>query len=195
MAAWQASGGNENFLCLWDACMSSSTRALSSASAQAPRHLIRDHCAAVKALAWCPWQRGVLASGGGTADRTIRIWNAASGACLRAEDTGSQVCSIQWSDKTKELVSSHGFSDNQIILWKYSTMTKVLPALPLVRRFVGSGATYCVVLCCVVLQVKEFRGHTSRVLHMAKSPDGNSICTASADETLRFWDMWGSETG
>ena len=25
--------------------------------------------AAVKAIAWCPWQRNLLASGGGTADR------------------------------------------------------------------------------------------------------------------------------
>ena len=28
------------------------------------------HQAAVKAIAWCPWQRNLLASGGGTADRT-----------------------------------------------------------------------------------------------------------------------------
>jgi WD40 repeat protein len=30
-------------------------------------------------------------------------------------------------------------------------------------------------------------GHTSRVLHMAMSPDGNIICSAASDETLRFW--------
>lgn len=34
------------------------------------------------------------------------------------------------------------------------------------------------------------RGHTSRVLHMAKSPDGKQIVTAGADETLRFWDIF-----
>lgn len=30
-------------------------------------------------------------------------------------------------------------------------------------------------------------GHTSRVLHLAQSPDGVTVCSAAADETLRFW--------
>ena len=33
----------------------------------------------------------------------------------------------------------------------------------------------------------ELRGHTSRVLHLALSPDGTTIASAAADETLRFW--------
>ena len=61
----------------------------------------------------------------GTADRTIRTWNTALGTNLKCVDTNSQVCALQWSDSTKELVSSHGFSDNQLILWNYPTMTKV----------------------------------------------------------------------
>ena len=36
-------------------------------------HRLDAHRAAVKALAWCPWQRNLLASGGGTADRMIRL--------------------------------------------------------------------------------------------------------------------------
>lgn len=54
----------------------------------------REHCmpqAAVKAIAWSPHQHGLLASGGGTADRCIRFWNTASGASLASIDTGSQV--------------------------------------------------------------------------------------------------------
>ena len=37
------------------------------------------------------------------------------------------------------------------------------------------------------VRVAELTGHTSRVLHMAQSPDGTTICSAAADETLRFW--------
>jgi WD40 repeat protein len=51
-----------------------------------------DHQAAVKALAWCPWQQNVLASGGGTADRCIRFWNCNTGTCFSTIDTKSQVC-------------------------------------------------------------------------------------------------------
>ena len=124
------------------------------------RHACTDaHQAAVKALAWCPWQKNLLASGGGTADRMIRFWNANNGMMLNEVDTHSQVCALQWSQHDKELVSSHGYSHNQIILWKYPSMVKVA----------------------------ELTGHTSRVLHMAQSPDGTTVVTAAADETLRFW--------
>lgn len=44
-----------------------------------------------QALDWCPFQRNVLASGGGTADRHIRFWNVATGNCLSSIDTQSQV--------------------------------------------------------------------------------------------------------
>lgn len=164
MMSIQASGGNENLLCLWDAAMSarSSVSSTGQYAGYEARCRLTHHQAAVKALAWCPWKRNILASGGGTADRTIRIWNSALGTNLSAVDTNSQVCALEWSNTYMELVSSHGFSDNQLILWNYPTMTKV----------------------------KELHGHTARVLHMAKSPDGRTICSASADETLRFWDVF-----
>ena len=93
---------------------------------QAPAHSLTDHTAAVKALAWSPHDRHVLASGGGTADRMIRFWNTNSGAFLNAVDTHSQVCALQWSAHDKELVSSHGYSHNQLILWKYPSMVRWL---------------------------------------------------------------------
>ena len=39
-------------------------------------------------------------------------------------------------------------------------------------------------------KIKEFEGHTSRVLHLAVSPDGGTVLSAAADETLRFWDIF-----
>lgn len=32
-------------------------------------------------------------------------------------------------------------------------------------------------------------GHTQRVLHLAMSPDGDTIATGAGDETLRFWNI------
>ncbi len=134
-----ASGGNENYLCIWDAAMSArratSGRSPSNGNRYSPRLLLTQHQAAVKALAWCPFHRGLLASGGGTADRTIKFWNSNSGALLNSIDTGSQVCSLLWSKHQREICSSHGFSENQLILWRYPTMTKI----------------------------QEFKGHTARV--------------------------------
>ena len=77
-----ASGGNDNLLNVW---------AQGSATGQAPSHSLSAHTAAVKALAWCPFQSSLLASGGGTADRTIRFWNTHTGCQLNSIDTESQV--------------------------------------------------------------------------------------------------------
>ena len=111
-----ASGGNENLLCLWDASMSERSRGRrahgnsngngngnGSSNGVGPRLKLSSHCAAVKALAWCPFQRGLLASGGGTADRTIKFWNTNTGYVLNSIDTGSQVCSLLWSKHQKEV--------------------------------------------------------------------------------------------
>ena len=141
------------------------TTGAAATTATDPLHRLTAHRAAVKALAWCPFQSNLLASGGGTADRCIKFWNTHTGACLNSIDTHSQVCALQWSQHDKELVSSHGYSHNQLILWKYPSMVKVA----------------------------ELTGHTSRVLHMAQSPDGTTVCSAAADETLRFWRILGSD--
>lgn len=145
-----ASGGNDNTCCIWDV---NDTNA---------RHTLTDSNAAVKALAWCPWERNLLATGSGTADRHIRFYNSLTGNIVNSIDTGSQVCSLQWSPNGKELMSSHGFSENQLTFWNYPTMAKIA----------------------------ELKGHTSRVLHTAVSADGTQVCSAAADETLRFWNVW-----
>uniref|UniRef100_K3X281 CDC20/Fizzy WD40 domain-containing protein n=1 Tax=Globisporangium ultimum (strain ATCC 200006 / CBS 805.95 / DAOM BR144) TaxID=431595 RepID=K3X281_GLOUD len=154
-----ASGGNDNALCLWKASSIGSGNSI-----QSPAHRLEHHTAAVKAIAWCPWERNLLATGGGTADRTIKFWNTSNGALLNSVDTGSQVCSLLWSTTEKEILSSHGYSQNELCLWKYPSMTKV----------------------------KELTGHTSRVLHLAASPDGSTVVSGAADETLRFWKVFGS---
>jgi cell division cycle protein 20 (cofactor of APC complex) len=154
-----ASGANDNTLCIWDAAASLSNTAQ-------PKHVLAEHQAAVKALAWSPHERNLLATGGGTADRCIKFWNASSGAMLNSIDTGSQVCALQWSPFEKELLSSHGYADNMLCLWKYPTMARV----------------------------KELKGHhTARVLHMATSPDGSLVVSCAADETLRFWNVFAPE--
>lgn len=145
-----ASGGNDNLLHIWDA------------NNDRPTHRITSHQAAVKALAWCPFQSNLLASGGGTADRCIKFTNSHTGAVLNSIDTASQVCALQWSRHEREILSSHGFSQNQLCLWKYPSMVKVA----------------------------EFTGHSSRVLHLTQSPDGTTVVSGAADETLRFWKVF-----
>jgi cell division cycle 20-like protein 1 (cofactor of APC complex) len=76
-----ASGGNDNKLIVW-------SRSNGSRPTQ-PLHRFSSHKAAVKAIAWSPHQSGLLASGGGTADRCIKFWNVKLGAEINSIDTGS----------------------------------------------------------------------------------------------------------
>lgn len=145
-----ASGGNDNKLFVWDGLNNE------------PLYKFNEHQAAIKAIAWSPHQRGILASGGGTADRRIKIWNTLTGNKINDVDTGSQVCNLAWSKNSNELVSTHGYSRNQIVIWKYNTMQ----------------------------QIASLTGHTYRVLYLSMSPDGQTIVTGAGDETLRFWNVF-----
>lgn len=108
-----ASGGNDNRIFIWNLASNS------------PMQQFTEHLAAVKAIAWSPHHHGLLASGGGTADRCIRFWNTLTGQPMQYVDTGSQVCNLAWSKHAAELVSTHGYSQNQILVWKYPSLVQV----------------------------------------------------------------------
>eukprot|EP00930_Biecheleria_cincta_P084548 TRINITY_DN73_c0_g1_i1.p1 TRINITY_DN73_c0_g1~~TRINITY_DN73_c0_g1_i1.p1 ORF type:complete len:483 (+),score=78.23 TRINITY_DN73_c0_g1_i1:57-1451(+) len=150
-----ASGANDNKVCVW------------RLGSHAPVLSIDEHQAAVKALAWSPHRRGLLASGGGTRDQSIHLWETL-GSCskpISTVQTGSQVCNMTWLRNSNEIVSTHGYSLNEIQIWKCPSMSKVA----------------------------TLRGHTFRVLYLAQSPGGHTVVTGSGDETLRYWKVAKSE--
>ncbi|KAK0731442.1 WD40-repeat-containing domain protein [Lasiosphaeris hirsuta] len=151
-----ATGGNDNLVSIWDA-----------RSLAVPKFTKTNHKAAVKALAWCPWNTNLLATGGGSYDRHIHFWNTTSGARVNSIDTGSQVTSLRWSPHYREIVSSSGFPDNSLSIWSYPTLVRNV----------------------------EIPAHESRVLHSCLSPDGQMLATAAADESLKFWKIFEKKAG
>lgn len=141
-----ASGSNDNTVCVW------------KTGSPVPR-VLKGHGSAVKALDWCPWRSNVLATGGGAKDKSIKLWDTNDGLCLRSVAVESQVCSLQYLSRYKELVTSHGFVENDLKLWHVTGMR---------------------------LQT-SFGSHEGRVLHTALSPDQCSIVSLGADESLKFW--------
>lgn len=69
-----------------------------------------DHSAAVKAIAFAPWQSSLLATGGGTNDRTIRFYHTRSGACLATINVFAQVTSLIWSQTRREIAATFGYA-------------------------------------------------------------------------------------
>lgn len=63
-----------------------------------------------------------------------------------------------------EIVSTHGWWKNDVMIWKYPSMQKIA----------------------------TLRGHTYRVLYFSISPNGEDIVTGAGgdDNTLRFWKIF-----
>ena len=121
----------------------------------------KTHKAAVKAIAWSEKLTGVFASGSGSADKCLRLWNLSSRKLTCIKDTGSQICNVIFSKHHNEVITTHGFSNNEISIFNVPDLKKT----------------------------HSLFGHTSRVLYLAMSKDGNSIVTGAGDETLRFWNL------
>ncbi|KAE8147421.1 WD40-repeat-containing domain protein [Aspergillus avenaceus] len=68
------------------------------------------HSAAVKAIAFAPWQPSLLATGGGLNDRAIHFYHAPSGACLATIDVYAQVTGLIWSKTRREICATFGFA-------------------------------------------------------------------------------------
>lgn len=146
-----ASGGNDNKLLVWN-ILKPETQELS----------LVGHKAAVKALAWSPHQSGVLVSGGGTRDTSIKVWNTVNGSLLNETVTGSQVCSLVFSKTVNEIATGLGFIDNQVVFWKVPSLTKVA----------------------------VIESHVQRVLYLALSPNGKFLASGSGDQTVKIWDAF-----
>lgn len=143
-----ASGGNDNKLFVFSPKMTIPL-------------MKKNHKAAVKAIAWSERHSGILATGAGTADRCIRIWNINEKRLVDFKDTGSQICNIAFSKVEDEIITTHGFSNNEICIWKMKNLKKVA----------------------------SLTGHSSRVLYLAMDPKGENIVSGAGDETLRFWNL------
>ncbi|ODV81779.1 WD40 repeat-like protein [Suhomyces tanzawaensis NRRL Y-17324] len=155
------SGGNDNLVCIWDVRQSHSNNSTTS-----PLFTRSNHKAAVKALSWCPYQPSLLATGGGSSDKTINFWNTTTGTRINTIETGSQISSLNWgyaSGTGMEIVATHGFPTNNISLFNYPTLQKTGEI---------SGA------------------HDSRILSGCLSPDNLTLATVAGDENLKFWSLF-----
>jgi len=154
-----ASGGNDNVVNCWDGRVGS----VGEGHRGQPKWTKRNHTAAVKAIAWCPWQPHLLASGGGTGDATVHVWSSTTGARIGSIQTPAQVTSVHFSPHSKEVFTTHGFPTNSIMLHAWP-----------------SGN-----------QVAEIRdAHDARVLCSAVGPAGDVVATAAGDEVIKLWKLW-----
>lgn len=150
-----ATGGNDNKLFIFD-----------YRNLNYPLVKCSQHKAAVKALSWSPLNSNLLVSGGGTADKTVKLWDidnitgSSSDCLINSMDYGSQVCNLKWL-LNNQIVSTHGYSKNDI-------------------RISDPLNFKC---------QKQFLGHRNRVIHFSVSQDERFFVTGSSDCSIKFWEL------
>ena len=125
-----------------------------------PRELqqLQGHDGYVQSVAFSPDGSKIVS---GSSDKTIRVWNASSGAEMLPPLQGhnGEIHSVAFSPDGSKIIS--GSDDSTIRVWDASTGVEMLPPL---------------------------QGHNDWICSVAFSPDGSKIVSGSDDSTIRVWD-------
>ncbi|WP_199247210.1 WD40 repeat domain-containing protein [[Phormidium] sp. ETS-05] len=130
--------------------------AISSVQQIALTNTISAHLWGVNAVAISPDNQRLVS---GSADKTLKIWDLATGDQIRVLDNGEQVTAVAISPKGFTFAS--GGSDRTVKLWG-----------------IESGKL-----------LWSFEGHSGWILAVTFSPDGKILASGSADGTVKLWDL------
>ncbi len=159
-----------------------------------------EHGAAVKAIAFCPWQDGLVATGGGSNDRCIHFFHTTSGAALATIFVSSQVTSLIWSTTRREIAVTFGFAhpghDIRIAVYSWPGCKQVA-AIP----WEGEHRALYGISCSK--GPRHGRKQALKRTDGSKDEDGNPtgkrrdrtlndgcIAVASSEETVKFYELW-----
>jgi GTPase SAR1 family protein/uncharacterized CHY-type Zn-finger protein len=119
--------------------------------------VLKGHSEAVYAIVITPNGKQIIS---GSMDRTLRVWDLASGRCLTTlEGHSDLVEAIVITPDGKQIIS--GSDDTRLRVWD-----------------LASGR------CLTTLE-----GHSDTIYTVAITPDGKQIVSGSMDSTLRVWDL------
>jgi meiosis-specific APC/C activator protein AMA1 len=146
------------------------------------------HRAAVKAIAFCPWRDGLVATGGGSNDKCIHFYHTASGAALASISVAAQVTSLIRSTTRREIAATFGYAQPDhpyriaVFSWPNCHQVAAVPwdgdhrALYAIAYPGGPIDTY----------------RTRQRLRSRTAAEG-CIVVASSDESVKFHEVWIAE--
>jgi WD40 repeat protein len=157
------SGGNDNKIIIFDIFK---------------REIIHTfkHKAAVKGLA-LNFSEKFLASGGGTFDKTIKIWDLKKFTLISENLTDSQITNIEFFPNDI-LAVSNGYISNNINIFNLNQDKKPDGILSLVKDTKPLN---------ILKKVSVFEKHVKRILYMSKSKCNNYLVSLSTDGNLKIW--------
>ena len=151
--------------------------------------------AAVKAIAFAPWQTTLVAAGGGSNDRCIHFFHTLSGASLATIDCHAQVTSLVWSDKKKEIAATFGFAQPEhpyrvaVFAWPSCRMVVGIPWLGEERALYAvayprgpSGGQTGIVAGRADSEGRPWYGKRTR--------EEGCLVVATSDASIKFHEIW-----
>ena len=150
------------------------------------------HSAAIKAIAFCPWQRGLIATGGGSNDRAIHFYHVLTGACLATINVHAQVTSLIWSTTRREIAATLGYAQpdhpyriavfswpdcRQVLAVPWSNDLRALLAIPYPGGSHEAG-----------------EGTAMGEIWYSRTKEEGCIVVASSDETVKFHEVWAGKS-
>ncbi|KAH6971867.1 WD40-repeat-containing domain protein [Ilyonectria sp. MPI-CAGE-AT-0026] len=145
------------------------------------------HGAAVKAMAFCPWRRGLLATGGGSNDKCIHFFHTTSGTALATISVSAQVTSLIWSTTRREIAATFGYAQPEhpyriaIFSWPDCKQVAAIPWEGELRALYAipypHGPAY---------KKNQKSGSVGQE---------GCIVVASSDKSIKFHEVWSRERG
>jgi len=211
-----ATGGNDNLCSLfetakvtsrWDRAVRAAARrqtqlsqTTSAAENLSPQQLIPQaielkpgdekqrwrHAAAVKAIAFCPWQDGLVATGGGSNDKCIHFFHTCSGAALATISVSAQVTSLIWSNTRREIVATFGYAEPEhpyriaIFSWPDCRQIGAIP-------WEGGHRALC------AIPYPSGARDADRRVRNRRSQEG-CIVVAASDNSVKFHEVWAQDS-
>jgi WD40 repeat protein len=163
------------------------------------RNVLLGHTGQVQAVAVTPDNRLIISA---STDRTIRIWELASGRLVRTLEGHSGYVSSVAVTADSQLMISGGW-DNTVRVWNlasgrlvrtlegHSAMVDAVTVSPDNRRIASGSkdATLRIWDLASGRPIHILEGHSDQVTAVAASPDSQKIISASWDNTVRVWDV------
>jgi WD40 repeat protein len=160
------------------------------------RRLLAGHTGVVNTVAWTTDGKSLLSGG---ADKTVRHWNAETGALVRTMSGHTQpVTSVVPTDDAAQVISTS--ADKTIRIWTLANGAplKSIPVSSIIHRIalnsksnrltgVGDDGVVRVWDPVVGRELQRFVGHAGVVRGVAISGDGNTVISGGDDKSVRLW--------